>query len=237
MIHCLLPEFPPDGRIRGDAARHLHASLRVRSGEAIEILDGAGSVLPATVEGSDAREVRFVPAGPVRVHPRPVPAVTLFACVAKAAHMEFLVEKAAELAAAEVVPVLSSRCVSRPAPGSRVARWDRIAAAALEQCGFPWLLPVAPVHTWTQALDRARAFPGSVIAAALPPGTPPLRSVLASLPQGGPYALFVGPEGDFSDAELDDLRSAGARFAGLGPSVLRTETAATAALAALRLFG
>lgn len=240
MIHCLLPSLPEDGIVRGDAARHLHSVLRVRTGEALELLDGDGHILPATVAESSKTEVRCVPSGTVRTLPRTAPHVTLFQCVAKASHMEWLVEKAVELGAEELVPVLSRHCVSRPDAGSTVARWERIASAALEQCGGPWRMRIAPVHTWAQALERVRAFPGAVLTAALPEGTPPIRAVLdglRDLPDPRAYALFVGPEGDFADFELDELRAAGSRFVGLGPTVLRTDTAVVAALACLRLLG
>ena len=240
MIHCLLPSIPEDGVVRGDAAHHLHTVLRVRPGEPLELLDGEGHILPATIGDSSKREVRVLPSGPVQTIPRTPPDVTLFQCVAKASHMEWLVEKAVELGAVELVPVLSRNCVSRPEAGSTVARWERIAAAALEQCGGPWRMRIAPVHTWAQAIERVRTFPGAVLTAALPEGTPPIRTVLdglRDLPNPRTYALFVGPEGDFADFELDELSAAGSRFVGLGPTVLRTDTAVVAALACLRLLG
>ena len=242
MIHCLLPAIPEDFVVRGDAAHHLHTVLRVRPGESLELFDGAGRILSAMVAEASKREVRCTPCGTVRTLPRPEPSVTLFQCVAKAAHMEWLVEKAVELGARELVPVLSRNCVSRPDAGTVVSRWERIASAALEQCGGAWRMDIAPVHTWAQALERVRTFDGTVLTAALPEGTPQLREVLPSLstldsPHSTSYGLFVGPEGDFADFELDDLRAAGSRFVGLGPTVLRTDTATTAALACLRLLG
>lgn len=237
MIHCLLPEIPSDGVVQGDAAHHLGAVLRVRQGEAVRLLDGNGRQQDATVAEVTKREVRLTASGSVRTLPRGEPAVTLFQCVAKASHMEWLVEKAVELGAEELVPVLSRNCVSRPAVGEVVARWERIASAALEQCGGAWRLRIAPVHTWAQALERARAFDGPVLTAALPPGTPPIREALSAVAPAPRYALFVGPEGDFADFELDELREAGSRFVGLGPTVLRTDTATVAALACLRLLG
>ena len=241
MLHCLVPslERPEEAMVLRDAAaHHLGGVLRARPGEHVLLLDGQGRQLEAMVAEATRREVRLEACGSVRTLPRIGPSVTLFQCIAKASHMEWLVEKAIELGADELVPVVSRNCVVRPAIGERVARWDRIADAALEQCGAAWRTEIAPAHSWSQALDRIRAFDGSVIACALPPGTPPLRDVLAA-PGAltGRYALVVGPEGDFADTELDDLHAAGARFAGLGPTVLRTDTAATAALACLRLLG
>lgn len=237
MIHCLLPEIPSDGIVRGDAARHLGAALRVRTGERVRLLDGEGHRQDATVVEATKHEVRLAACGPVETLPRTVPAVTLFQCVAKASHMEWLVEKAVELGAEELVPVLSRNCVSRPAAGEVVGRWERIASAALEQCGGAWRMRVAPVHTWAQALERVRTFGGPVLTAALPPGTPPIRETLVAVAPASRYALFVGPEGDFADFELGALREAGSRFVGLGPTVLRTDTATVAALACLRLLG
>ena len=224
--------------LRDAAAHHLGGVLRARPGERVLLLDGRGRQLEAAVAEATRREVRLEACGSVRTLPRTGPSVTLFQCVAKATHMEWLVEKAVELGADALVPVVSRNCVVRPDIGERVARWDRIADAALEQCGAAWLMDIDPAHSWAQALERIRAFEGTVIACALPPGTPPLRDVLAEEHAGiGRYALIVGPEGDFADGELDDLRAAGARFAGLGPTVLRTDTATTAALACLRLLG
>jgi 16S rRNA (uracil1498-N3)-methyltransferase len=241
MLHCLVPslERPEEAMVLRDAAaHHLGGVLRARPGERVLLLDGQGRQLEAMVAEATRREVRLEACGSVRTLPRIGPSVTLFQCIAKASHMEWLVEKAIELGADELVPVVSRNCVVRPTIGERVARWDRIADAALEQCGAAWRTELATAHSWSQALDRIRAFNGSVIACALPPGTPPLRDVLAA-PGAltGRYALVVGPEGDFADTELDDLQAAGARFAGLGPTVLRTDTATTAALACLRLLG
>lgn len=241
MIHCLVPslERPEEALVLRDAAaHHLAQVLRVRPGERVLLLDGAGRQLEATVAEASRREVRCEPCGSVRTLPRPGPSVTLFQCVAKASHMEWLVEKAVELGAEELVPVVSRNCVVRPGAGERVGRWDRIADAALEQCAAAWRMRIAPAHTWAQALERIRAFDGLVVACALPPGTPPLREVLANaVPRPAHYALVVGPEGDFADEELAQVAKAGARFAGLGPTVLRTDTAAAAALACLRLMG
>lgn len=241
MLHCLCPlPHTPSGDIvlGGDAAHHLATVLRVRQGERVLLLDGAGRQLEARIAETSRRLVRCEPCGPLRTVPRNGPSVTLFQCVAKASHMEWLVEKAVELGAEELVPVVSRHTVARPPEGERVARWDRLADAALEQCAGAWRTTMAPVYSWTQALELIRSFQGTVIACALPPGTPPLQDVLETPGvRGGPYALVVGPEGDFSNEELEQLANAGARFAGLGPTVLRTDTAAIAALACLRLLG
>ena len=240
MLHCLVPslEHPEEAlALRDAAAHHLGGVLRARPGEHVLLFDGQGRQLETAVAEATRREVRLEACGGVRTLSRTGPSVTLFQCVAKASHMEWLVEKAVELGADELVPVVSRNCVVRPPVGERVARWDRIADAALEQCGAAWRTEIAPAHSWAQTLERIRAFDGTVIACALPPGTPPLRNVLAAPDAGAArYALVVGPEGDFADGELDDLRAAGARFAGLGPTVLRTDTAVTAALACLKLL-
>ena len=241
MLHCLVPSLEDPAAalfLRDAAAHHLGGVLRARPGERVLLLDGCGRQLEAAVVEASRREVRLEACGTVRTLPRTGPSVTLFQCVAKATHMEWLVEKAVELGAEELVPVVSRNCVVRPTLGERVARWDRIADAALEQCGAAWRMRIAPALGWTQALERIRAFDGTVIACALPPGTPPLRDVLAAPDaKAARYALVVGPEGDFADEELEQLRDAGAHFAGLGPTVLRTDTATTAALACLRLLG
>lgn len=205
-----------------EAARHLQTVLRVRSGDPVVLFDGHGRTRAVTVSAVDRNGLVFTAAAPALEHPRPVCALTLFACVSKGAHMDWTVEKATELGAAQIVPVLSARTVSRPADA---ARWRRIAEEAGRQCGTAWLPEITDPLTFDAALART-AQTRPLFAAALTPEARPLRDALAAFsvpPQSAGW--FVGPEGDFTPAELAMLMTAGAIAVSLGPRVLRAETA------------
>jgi RsmE family RNA methyltransferase len=157
-------------------------------------------------------------------------------------HPERVVEKAVELGARRFTPVLADRSVVRLSgerAAKRAAHWQALAVSASEQCGLNRLLDVRPV----QALDAACAGPhddGSLLCMLDPEGerslTKEFSDFLAEPATGAARSLvlLVGPEGGFSPAEAALARAAGYRPVTLGPRVLRTETAALAALAALR---
>jgi 16S rRNA (uracil1498-N3)-methyltransferase len=135
-----------------------------------------------------------------------------------------------ELGAAAIQPLVTERSAPMPAGergDKRLAHWRGIVVAACEQCGRNRIPPVAapvPWQAWVRQWNDA--------ALVLAPGA---RAVLASLPRpASPVALAVGPEGGFSDRELEAALNAGLRAVSFGPRVLRTETAGVAALAAMQ---
>jgi len=212
-------------------ARHAQVR-RVQPGDALVLFDGAGSDWPATVLAMGRSEVA------VRVgSPQPVAAelpwpVVLAVGMPANERMDTLVEKAAELGAAAVQPLVCERSVLRLA-GERAERkrehWQAVAVAACEQCGrarVPLLHPV-------QALDDWLATQTSGTRIVLAPGAALLREVLAP----GPAVLLSGPEGGLSPAELQRATAAGFVPAGLGARVLRADTAPLAALSWLALAG
>lgn len=233
--------FAPDA----EAAHHLRDVLRARAGDAVRLTDGAGRAREAAVAALSRREVLVEPRGSVLEAPPPAPAVTLFQCVAKPARMDWLLEKAVELGAARVVPVLSARTVARLRPGETPDRWRRILDAALLQCGGFWRTELAPAVEWAGAMAAMRAFRdagGALLAGSLAPGARPLGETVLALrarPEGPPAAWgwLVGPEGDFAPEELAEALAAGAAPVTLGRRVLRVETAALQGLAAIRAFG
>ncbi len=220
-------------------ARHAAQVLRVRPGETVAVLDGAGRVLTCAVTAVARRTVRLE----VRAratHPRSGPALTLFQAVAKTRYMETIVQKATELGVARLVPVLTEHSVPRFTPAeaaTRAARWRELAVEAMKQCGTPWLPDIVPPAPLAEVLARAEEFDLALVAA-LAPGTVPARSVLEPhrdrLRAGSArVAVWVGPEGDFTAAELEAITRAGAQPVSLGPRVLRCDTAALWCLAVL----
>jgi len=147
----------------------------------------------------------------------------------KGDRMELVIQKTTELGLTELWPVLTARtdAVARPAlSGTRHERWEKVASGAAEQCGRAVVPEVAPTMTLEQCL--ARPLDGARIVLLETEGPPPLAG-LTPRPRGA--LLLVGPAGGFDDTEVARLTAAGFHLARLGPRILRSETAAVAAVA------
>jgi 16S rRNA (uracil1498-N3)-methyltransferase len=145
---------------------------------------------------------------------------------------EWIVQKGTELGVSRLVPWQAARSVVRLEPGraaERVRRWARIAAEAARQCGRSDVPDVAVPGTLAAALE---APPGFVRVAFHAGAGAPLASL--ARPGAPGFLALVGPEGGFTDGEIEACRAAGASLASLGPRVLRAETAAVAAAALLQ---
>jgi 16S rRNA (uracil1498-N3)-methyltransferase len=223
--------------LTGDEAHHAARVLRLTAGTPVTVLDGAGTELRCDIVSTDRRQVRLA----VRqrmVHPAPACAVTLAAAVPKGRTMEWIVEKATELGAGAILPVLTARTAVRldDAEGeAKRARWERTAVEAIKQCGNPWLPAVQRPQPLAAALAQTRAAELSLVAS-LQPGAALPRACFENFrarhrrpPRS--VALWIGPEGDFTGGELAALFDAGAQPVTLGNRVLRCETAAVAGLA------
>ena len=240
MHRFLVPEVrhPAVLALPGPEALHATRVLRLRTGDPVTLLDGAGGEAPGNVETSGRHGVDIRTTGLTR-HPIPTTRITLLQAVAKGPAMEGLIHRAVELGAHRLVPLVTDRSVSRPdAAGDKQSRWQTIAREAVKQSGNPWLMTVEPHETLTSWWTRRESFDLVVIASLL--DTPrPLLSHLAEFRRshGRPpasVALAVGPEGDFTPQEYGRFRDAGAVSFSLGPLVLRVETATIAAMAVLR---
>ena len=220
------PALPPD------AMRHLKV-LRPRQGERIRLFDGAGAF--RDYEFADGA---LSAAGGIGHVARPAAGIVLFACVTKGGRWDWTIEKAVELGAAKIVPVLSERCVVKVEADARDAkteRWRRVALDAARQSDAAWLPEILPPLGFSEALALA-ARCGRVFAGVLssPPPPPIWSAVEKALKEGvfGDWGLFTGPEGDFSPSELAAL-SGVAEPVSFGDSVLRAETAVIFALSVL----
>lgn len=219
-------------------AHHLLAVLRVRQGETVELRDGEGGVVLCRVAEVGRHELTLErQSAPTRLPP-PACRLTLCACVCK--RLDWTIEKAVELGVARIVPALSERSVMRVDDArereAKRARWQRVALDAARQCGAARLPEIVAPLPLSEAIARHLVGRRPLLVAALVAGAPPLRDWLVSrraAPVPDEAALAIGPEGDFSDAELEALRAAGGAFVSLGRHVLRAETAALYGLALL----
>ena len=206
----------------------------MKAGASLTLFNGDGAEYAAIVvrAAKDAVSVRIEG---VRAATRESPLqITLAQGVSRGERMDYTVQKAVELGVARIEPVTTAHGVVRlDAARSRRKsdHWQATAIGACEQCGRNRVPPVAPVSAFPDWLARRRqdaSGPGILL-------DPEAASRLAELPRpSGEVTLLAGPEGGFSGDEQRDALRAGFVAARLGPRVLRTETAALAALAAMQ---
>jgi 16S rRNA (uracil1498-N3)-methyltransferase len=231
--------FPGDIAVHGEcrlppaAAHRIQHVLRLGPGAALTLFDGQGVECDAEIVRAGKTGVT-VRVGTRRAVDRESPLhVVLVQAVSAAERMDYTTQKAVELGVAAIQPVTSSRSVVRldaERGVKRVAHWQAVAAAACEQCGRN---RVPPVHallalaSWLGGCD-ARAT-GSFLL------SPRASVALRELPRpDAAVTLLVGPEGGLTREEQEAAERAGFTPIRLGPRVLRTETAAVAALAAMQ---
>jgi len=216
-----------------NARRHVAQVLRLRVGDRVVLFNGEGGEYPATIVHTGKRSVQvriddfaaIDRESPLRVH--------LGLGISKGERMDFALQKATELGVARITPLFTERVVVRLDDrrlGKRHDHWRGVIAAACEQSGrnrLPVLHDALALDDWLAARDEAsRLFLD-----------PRAEHSLKDLPApGADVALAIGPEGGFSARERDRIRQRQFTGVELGPRVLRTETAAMAALAAVQLL-
>jgi len=218
--------------LTGREAHHALHVLRVRTGDSVTVLDGEGVVMLCKVAEAKRDQVnleiieqRSVP--PLLCH------VTLAQAIPKGKLFEAIVQKATELGAGRIVPLLSERVVSKPEAedgGHKVEKWRQVAIEAIKQCGSGWLPKIEAPMTMEAFLslqaEGELALVGSLAQGSQHPRNWFMEFAQAKGRNPKSVSVSIGPEGDFTAEELSVLQSAGAKPITLGPLVLRTETAA-----------
>jgi 16S rRNA (uracil1498-N3)-methyltransferase len=218
--------------IEGDAAKHLTSVLRVEAGQKYEISDNRSAWL-AEVESARKSDVVFRTLEKLEPEPQRV-RVTLCAAVVKFDHFEWMIEKTTELGVAEIVPVIATRTERGldKAAEKRVERWRRIGLEASQQSRrqfLPEIPDAVPFRAGVQQEAKYRYVLDEV------PGGPPLLAALPSARSAeDTVALLVGPEGGWTDAEREGFTAAGWTRVTMGPTILRAETAAIAAISVIQ---
>ncbi len=213
------------------AARHVQV-LRLQPGAVITLFNGEGGEFEATVTRMGRSEVEVL-VGAHQALEREAPrAIHLLAGITANERMDWLVEKATELGAASLTPLLAERSVLKlkgERADKKLAHWQGVAVAAAEQCGRNRVPTVHAAVTLAEWLARP-ALEATRCVLSLAPGTRPLGQVVSG---DGPVLVLSGPEGGLSPAEEGLALQAGFVPVTLGPRVLRAETAPLAVLAAL----
>lgn len=233
MPRFFIPEAPgPRYFLGGEEGAHGARSLRLRPGEAVTLCDGKGTDYPCTVESVEKGGLWLQAQKPVQNRAEPGVQVTVCQCLPKGDKLDTVAQKAVELGAAALWQVESARCVARPdakGAGKKTARLQRIALEAAKQSGRGVVPDVRGPVPIGQALAEAAGL-GTVLFF-YEKAAGGLRQALKA--SGGPYYIFIGPEGGFAPEEAGLAKELGAHLLTLGPRILRTETAPLAALAAI----
>lgn len=214
--------------ISGDEAKHLTRVLRVEVGQRYEISDNQNVYL-AEIETARKEQVTF---RTLEKLPAMEPPLRMILCAAliKFDHFEWMIEKATELGVVEIVPVVTVRTERGldKAAHKRLERWRRIGVEASQQSRRAHLPEIAEPTAWPDALATEAQYRYALDENE----SRPLSTALPSVRRAADtVALLIGPEGGWTDDERNAFIASGWVAASLGPSILRAETAALAALA------
>ena len=258
--------YLPPGSTRGDSLRldgreahHALRVLRLKRGELVAVLDGAGNEFLCAVENS-SRDAVTLSVSLKNFTPPPPCSITLLQAVPKGKIIESIIQKAVELGARRIVPLLTERVVTHLGnedAGNKRDKWQQVAVEAIKQCGAAWLPKIETPTTIEKFLARSQrrsadagliqenksfqkphagselALVGSLQKERLHPRAclQEFQAKHGRWPQS--VGVWIGPEGDFTLEELNAIQAAGALPISLGRLVLRVETAAIYCLSIL----
>ena len=241
MHRCYLPDADfsaPALTIGREEAHHALRVLRMKEGDPCEVFDGRGHAARGRITAAHGGSSLTV--GELEPLPDlpPMPHITLAVALAKGTNTDLIMQKAVELGAASIIPVISERTIVRLKPAeaeSKAEKWRRTVLEACKQCGVR-LLPTVETPQPLSDLLRRADLPATRLVCAITPQAKPLRQVLeaARAAHADSALILIDPEGDFSPAEYAAISQAGYSPVSLGPIILRVETAAFMALSALR---
>ncbi len=225
------------GCITGEDAKHIAKVLRMKVGDELTVCDTKGRDYDCMIEEIGAGEVRLKVLSVAPSQSEPDVRVHLYQAMPKADKMETIIQKAVELGAASITPVMTRRCVSRPDAKSmdkKLVRYNRIALEAAKQCGRGVVPPVLPLLELPQALEQMQRTGCSILF--YENATAPAKQVIAKARESGKeleIAVLIGAEGGFDEDEVALAREHGCHILSLGKRILRCETAPLAALTIL----
>ncbi len=230
------PSGVQDGRIviTGSDVNHIKNVLRMHVGEKIAAVDESGErkwicEIGELRENSVRCDIVSVEDGDTELPAK----IFLFQGLPKGDKMELILQKAVELGCFEIIPVVCRRCVVKleeKKQKSKVQRWQSISEAAAKQSGRRIIPCVHEVMRYSQALSYAADMDIRLIPYERAEGMAETKKLLGELKPGQKIAVFIGPEGGFEEAEIEEAKNAGVIPVTLGRRILRTETAAITAL-------
>lgn len=226
---------PPEICLTGPDVNHIRNVLRMRPGEAAVISDGR-YFYAAEVRALTKDRVLFEVRGQKEIDTELSSRFYLFQGLPKLDKMDLIVQKAVELGVCEVIPVAMARSVVRldaARAAKKAERWQKVAESAAKQAKRGFIPQVAPVLDLTAAVARAQECDTILLPYEEARNFEATKAVLNRLPKGRSVAVFIGPEGGFTAAEVQQCQAVGAQVISLGRRILRTETAGLMVLSVL----
>jgi 16S rRNA (uracil1498-N3)-methyltransferase len=211
--------------IAGREAHHALHVLRVRSGEEVVVLDGAGGEHVCEVREAGRHSLTLV-IKKSRKSERAPYQVTLVQALPKGKAFETILQKATELGVYRIVPLITERVVAR---AEKLEKWQWVMIDAMKQCGNPWMPLLEPAQKFDDVVQRVNDFDLSLVGSLHERRRQP-RQWFDKI-KVSTVTVWVGPEGDFTPGEMEALIKAGVKPMSLGRLVLRSETAAICSLA------
>lgn len=227
----------PSVTLTGDQAHQIRRVLRLRPGDQVTLLDGQGWAYEADLIAVSPKDVRLALVRRMQAGGEPPVHITLYQAVLKGERFSWALQKGTEVGASAFAPLVCERSVidDLQVVEAKRERWRRIIQEAAEQCGRGYIPDLLPAQLLRQAV-KTPSQPGAL---RLIPWegerATPLRAALSgcNLNDGMHIELFVGPEGGFTDVEVDWARRHGVQPVTLGPRILRAETAGLVAMSAI----
>ncbi|MCE2401210.1 16S rRNA (uracil(1498)-N(3))-methyltransferase [Candidatus Poribacteria bacterium] len=213
--------------ITGLEQHHLRNVLRLEPGDTIRIVDGEGSICIGEIykmnaEATEAKVLRR------NFHERNRPVLTLFQALPKNDKMELILQKTTELGVTRIVPMNTERSLQKPSQ-NRYERWHRVVLSATKQCKRAWLPELHEVQEFGECLNMIQKYTRSLIFWENEKQQH-IKAVLREAPKVESIAFLVGPEGSFTDKEVNAAIENGCISVTVGSNTLRTETAAIAGI-------
>jgi 16S rRNA (uracil1498-N3)-methyltransferase len=219
--------------LRDDEAKHLIRVLRKTVGDRIFATDGNDTMYEAVIREIGTRDVRCDVAAMHRKYHEPSIDVTLAVSLLKnPARLDYLVEKAAELGVRTLIPILCEHTIAR---SDKQERLQKIALAAMKQCGRSWLPRIQHPQQYHALISNSAHWPLRIIPYEKAGSDRAMKMELSRHAEIHSALIVIGPEGGFSDSEMNLALSEGFQQVTLGPRRLRTETAALVAVTQLLL--
>ncbi|HCI54197.1 MAG TPA: 16S rRNA (uracil(1498)-N(3))-methyltransferase [Gallionella sp.] len=233
-FYCPQP-IPSQGafNLPADASHHASRVLRLREGDDVQLFDGAGRECHGVITEISGKQVTVGNLVQIEADRESPLHIVLAQALCSSEKMDWVIQKATELGAAEIQPLATERSVARLSAeraAKRTEHWQQVAISACEQCGrnvLPVIHPPMEIGAWLQYMVESKMDKYIL----LPQGAKSLQE--QEKPQTG-AVLLIGAEGGFTQTESDSALRCGFTPARLGARVMRTETAAVAGLAVLQ---
>lgn len=220
--------------IFGGDVNHIRNVLRLEKGDWVVACDGNGKDYVSRIASIDKENVILTIVKVQDTGTELPTRITLFQGLPKKEKMEFIIQKAVELGAYEIVPVMMKRCVVRLNDEKKMLkkqeRWQMIAEAAAKQCDRGIIPAVHKPVTMDEAFDMAKSLEYNMIPYELHEGINQSREIVSHACKQESVGIFIGPEGGFEEKEVEQAVANGIEPITLGKRILRTETAGMALL-------